>query len=754
MAGNNSNNLDLSDISNEDQDTLAQRICTFYKNDSTTKNSLSYKWERNSLMLDGKHWLTFESDTATGGMWKRLRVSSRNEYIPRPVTNYLFDIYQTLKSYLIKQKPRSVVKPNTQQHKDKAAAKIATMILEGNWVKLKEQYNYETAAANLLTYGTVFKKSYWDTSSQSTVKVPRMIQQPITDPLTSAIMGMQEVIATDPATGDELFDELPLGDLATTILEPYRFTLDPLAMHLHEARWVLEYSIQSLDWIKETYSKDPETSPGYTGRADEVKEETDLNGSLRRWYQLRTTSGTRDGSLVGSSGVASSDSMIENAAVVKEYYERPSFKFPKGRLVVVAGNICLYAGDSPYEGDEAGDWHPYSECRWEIVPGRFWGKSPLDDAVEIQKQINSIDSAIILTRKTMAMPQKLIPMGSGISPGTFSGRPGQEVYYRPDGGAAPTTVPAAGVHESVFKEREQRLSDMKDISGAIDILRGDRPPGVNAASALNMLYEVGTGKIYPVLDRWKMFIEEDQKKQLKLVATKYKEPRPQFIKMLKSLNTELSDLEINQFLGTDLHDNYNVRIEANSNIPKLESARDARKMELAQMGVLQLDNPLNRSQFLQDMGIDGYDTDVGPDQKRAQWENDMLDNLPQAPGQHPIVLAIDNHELHIMEHSNRMKAPAFISMDSSVQQAYMQHIQQHEQFQAMALQAQMMNEHAMRPPEGASAPKQNDSAQRPGNPGGSPQHQSAATRTGPPAAVKQAVAGADILNASTIGAQG
>src|SRR6202000_17980 len=115
------------------------------------------------------------------------------------------------------------------------------------------------------------------------------------------------------------------------------------------------------------------------------------------------------------------------------------------------------------------------------------------------------------------------------------------------------------------------------------------------------LYEVGTGKLFPILDRWKMFVEQDQKKQLRLIGQKYKEPRPDFIRMLKSRNEDLVESDINKFIGADLYDNYNVIVEAGSNIPKLQAAKQAVLMELAQMGMLNLQNPENRVQFQQDM---------------------------------------------------------------------------------------------------------------------------------------------------------
>lgn len=737
----NNIDLDLSKVSNEDVEELASKINTFYLGESSTKSQLAWHWERAQMMLDGNQWLVYDGNRGTGGQWNRLQVSDNNNYIPRPVTNYMYSIYQTLKSYLIKNKPRSTVHPNTQDYKDKSACKIANLCLEANWTRLKEQYNYETAASVILTYGTVFKKSYWDTSSLSMVKVPRMRTEPILDPMTGQQTGETEVQDTDPITHDPLFDELPLGDVNTYILEPYRMTLDPLAMHLHDARWVMEYTIQPLEWIRETFDKEGD---GYTGLASLVEEEKALNGSLQRWFKLRTSSGMRNEVARGLVSSGTAETYLQNSAIVKEYYERPTANYPKGRMIVVAGDKCVYAGESPYQGPEQGDWHPYSECRWELVPGRFWGKSPLDDAAEIQKRINTIDSTVILTRKTSAIPQKLIPHSAGIAPGSWTGRSGQLIYFRDGGGAKPEILPSSGVDQSVFAERAQCVSDLKEITGAIDILKGDRPPGVNAASALNLLYEVGTGKLYPILERWKMFVEQDQKKQLRLIAQKYKEPRPEWIRLLKSKNSELSEEDINQFIGADLNDNWNVVVEAGSNIPKLQAAKQGMLVELAQMGMLNLQDPGNRVQFQQDMGIAGYDADIEPDRKRAEWENDILDNIQYTPDNRAIVLVIDNHQEHLSVHQTRMKSPNFMALPLAVQQAYMRHIKEHEQYQAQALHAQMLQQQAMTPVGAPQAAPKGQASQPAGIQGG---HGKGLTKD-----MKSAVmGGSDVLTPAALG---
>jgi hypothetical protein len=673
------NNLDISAIDDNDHDQLAACIEGFYKQDSTVKTRLSYGWSRNHMMLDGDQWIVWDGQAETGGIWRRLSVSKGNEYIPRPVTNYLFDDYQTLKSYLIKNKPRSSVRPNSRRYKDKKGAAIAELILECNYEALQEQNNYEYAASCLLVYGTVFKKDYWDPSTITMAHIPKMEQLPDG--------GQQQ--AVDPLTGEPQYEDIPLGDVNTDVVEPYRICLDPQATDLHKAKWIMEYSIQTLDWIKETYGKEGD---GYTGKVEEVKEERNLTGSLHRFYRLKNSSGMKGwptAELGSSSG--GEENSLTNSAVVKEYYERPSLKHPRGRMVVVAASKVLYAGESPYSGTELGDWHPYSECRWELVPGRFWGKSPLDALTEIQKQINSIDATVILARKTMAVPQRLIPAGSGVAPGQWTGRPGQEIVYRTSDGAKPETIPAAGVDITVFEERKQRREDMKAISGAIDILKGDRPPGVTAASALNLLYEVGTGKLFPIMDRWKKFIENSQKKQLKIIANKYKEPRPAFIARLKAKSDDIfCGWDLDKFIGSDLYDNCNVIVEAGSNIPKLQAAKQAQLMEAAQVGVLALDQPENRAEFNRQMGITGFDYDINPDKERAEWENDLLEDSLLSPDNQPIVLVFDDHAVHKQVLERRMKEPSFLELPHQVQQAFLMHHQQHEQMEQMAQQQQML----------------------------------------------------------------
>lgn len=685
----------LNIFEEEDPEKLAKAIEGYFTKDTNSKQALSFHWQRNQLMVDGQQWIYYDRQSSSGtGTWRPVPTTSSNEWVPRPVTNYMFDSYQTLKSYLVQNRPQISVEPNTQLWSDKEAAKLSTIVSEATWVRLKENQNYEYAASCGVMYGTVFKKDYWDPNTIQMAEIPK------------ADMGL----APTPEDPSDIIS-IPVGDVNTTIVEPFRLALDPLCTDLHTARWVLEYSIQPLSWVKTNYGKSGE---GYTGAALELEPDTKLNSSLERFTRLKNSSGIPN----SYAGAADDSSTVPpDSVILKEYYEKPTQKSPRGRMIIVAGGKTLYINESPYIGDDSGDWHPYSEFRWEIVPGRFWGKSPLDSVAELNKRINSIDSSVILSRKTMASPQWVASKDAGINPGSITGKPGQVHLKR--AGSELTKMPGVGMDSSVFKEREQSKNDIDLISGAMNILKGDKPGSITAASALEMLFEVGLGKLRPSLDRWKWFIESSQRKQLKLIHQNYKEKRPAFIKLLRSKNKELSDDAINSFLGENLDDNISVIIEAGSHIPKLQSSQRALLLEMAGRGVLNLEDPTNRSEFNKRFGLVGFDSDVGPDVARASWENDLIEQILQSADNRPFVLMDENHDIHLRSHWDRVKSPKFKNMPPEVQNEYMQHINEHNAMKAQLMQQQLVTQAMSGMPQPQPGQGQQQHQELPGKTGSS-----------------------------------
>jgi hypothetical protein len=147
------------------------------------------------------------------------------------------------------------------------------------------------------------------------------------------------------------------------------------------------------------------------------------------------------------------------------------------------------------------------------------------------------------------------------------------------------------------------------------------------------------------------------------------------------------------------------------------AAEHAKLQELAAMGVLNLENPANRAEFLERFGIIGFDSDYSKDAKRGEWENDMLDDLPFSPDNKPVMLVTDNHDIHIAVHEERTKEPSFMQLPIEVQQAYFAHIQEHQDAKAQAEQMQMMQAAMMgMPPQQQPNPMQQQEPIRKGSP--------------------------------------
>ena len=726
--------LDLQDIKNQDKDIdeVATKIETYYKQDVADKLLRAYTWDEAIRFYDGDHHIEYNVSTNS---FQQVSITRNNDFIPRPTTNYILPVVRTIVSQLTKQKPEAIVRPNSKDPRDIASAKLADLVLDVKNEELREdEKNQEKAYWGTIT-GTVFKKIFWDESGTKTIKLPQygMVTENVTDEMGQPVQQMNELkqpimdVMGQPAYQTRQVEkqigekEYPIGDVNSAVIPPFNIAFHLSARSPLDFEWIMEYSIQKLDWIKRTYNKDK--GQGYTGKAEEVTEEKDLSVVMQLEYRLRTLTGRRSGGhyATGSAGYID----IKNSAILKEYYQKPNSEYPNGRMCIVANGKTLYDGDNPYYVEGVDDsWNPYVEWRFEIVPGRAWGKGLVEELIPTNRRINAIDSLIILNRRTMAIGQWLLPDGCGVPNGYINGRPGLNIPYRPVGanGAKPEKVQGIPLPQQVYQERDQAILDIKRIGMTQDVLEGTNPMGVKTAYQLRQLQENAVASLSATFQRWEKSFEREETKKLLLISKKYKEPRENFGKKLKALNKDITDIDIEMFMGEDLRDNVNVRIEPGSSIPRSKAAEDALLSEMVQSKVLDvINNPVNKREFMDKLGIKGFDYQSSPDVKRAQWENSIIEagdmknmivqqpqQIPQTPqidpttGQpmidgmgQPImtgggmtlpqtVLELDDHETHIIIHSARMKDP---NITEEIRQKYLQHIEEHLQFLKTGTQA-------------------------------------------------------------------
>ena len=96
----------------------------------------------------------------------------------------------------------------------------------------------------------------------------------------------------------------------------------------------------------------------------------------------------------------------KDCALVIEKYEKPSIKYPNGRLIIIAGNNLIYLGELPYINKVNADrGFPFIRQRCLPVPNSFWGISVIDRCIPIQRSFNAVKNRKheFLNRVTMGI---------------------------------------------------------------------------------------------------------------------------------------------------------------------------------------------------------------------------------------------------------------------------------------------------------------------------------------------------------------
>lgn len=124
--------------------------------------------------------------------------------------------------------------------------------------------------------------------------------------------------------------------------------------------------------------------------------------------------------------------------------------------------------------------------------GRFYPKGELDDVIPIQRDINRSDAMIARALELTADPPVVTNIDSRLQVDKSSVEGGEII--RIARGARLDYLQPQGVAESHFVRRAARRQDVQIIAGTPDSLQGQRPVGVEAASAIRQLTETAASR--------------------------------------------------------------------------------------------------------------------------------------------------------------------------------------------------------------------------------------------------------------------
>lgn len=589
-----------------------------FKRRQHERKTFEAQWELNMNFLMGNQYCGIAYNGEIQDYEKQFYWQEHEVY------NHIAPVVERRLAKLQRVRPAMTVVPSSGDEKDVKTAKISKKIVNSIYNKL----NISSVIAEVTKWseicGTGFYKVVWNPAKGSVLARDEKNRPLLT--------GEVEVCAVSPF---EVYPE----SVNCSDIESSRSIIHAKAFHVDEIknRWGVDVdgetlNIFSLDGVSRNLG-----GLGFNANANKI------------------ISSTRD-----------------NYAVVIEKYEAPSVKFPNGRLIIVAGNKLLHVGELPYiNGEDGRRTFPFIMQRAIEQVGSFWGTSVIERLIPLQRSYNAIKNRKHEFLNRLSMGILTVEDGSVDTDNLEEEGlcPGKVLVYR-QGSNAPRYMQNTSVPLDFSYEEARLLNEFTVVSGTSDILNDSTLKTNVSGTALQLLIEQDDSRISVTAEN----VREGIRKMSQHVLRLYK----QFASLPKLMKIvgDNGELEIIYFSSSDITSD-DVIFETENEINESLAQRRSMVFDLLNAGLLQDENGKlsnrMRVKALELLGFGVWENAQDINEihtKRASKENAML-----LEGKMPEPTELDNHEIHISEHT------AFIlsgDYSEKQQKSMIEHIRMHK----------------------------------------------------------------------------
>ncbi len=605
---------------------------------NTNRNSRHWvravQWVENFLFSLGRHYvddiLISRLSRDSDGTQSIVQEASNN--IPRPVNDLLGRYIETNIALLTENKPIPRIEASSGNAEDEDAAKLSELTMDFMWESLDLPQKHREIARLILHCGVAWMEIIYDET------VPRRITVPETETSKTTMapgVGAGQIQLPVPSETDQhdergrpvYTDQVEYGDITAKIISPFE-------MHLPINHW---WDDESMGWVmREYYTSSDMLQDKYEHRKGlrltkrdgwnlkALKDAGNTNvKNLPIWWWERIADIVEG---PGPSLYVGTPETWEGYTTVRVFDRKPNTKWPRGRTIITVGDQVLY--DSPVKrGARAYDprwptrWHPYIRFRWEAQAGSMYGRSLVSKLLPKLKRVNAIDTTMIMWRRTVPMAGWLIPKGAQPIEDQWLGQIGNIWGWDPrrTAGAKPEPIYPPPYPAACAEERQQQIQEMEAIAGTEEILRGQRPAGVNSAAMIDILRKQALAGRSSILQEWDEALQKEGSIILQ-ETIKHIRNDERYAQRLRVLaRDKVSTLAIRSFSGSDLSDNVIVKIDTASMALSSKEARQAKAIEMVQYasGLANME-PLLKAKVLEEIGYEDTLIPSGPDVERCK----------------------------------------------------------------------------------------------------------------------------------------
>lgn len=572
--------------------------------------------------------------------------------------------------------------PATLEPEDIATADVGERVREVIYTEAQIDEKEQEIAGWLIATGNVFLIPHYDMDTQhgqafvqfqncpaceTTLKPEELSENEDGKPTCPDCGGTDLQPAMSPEN-EEMGDEYPIGAIQCDVLNPFEIRLDHRIRNVRDLKRFVQIKRFDLDEAKEITGWE-DLSPDSAG------------DDLGQYYLdviSHITSGFAAGPGFlgdGGSGAPSKQPKITRYRL----YELPSKKYPEGLLVDRWGFAAEHvSAASPLKtvygaGVKKGQkFLPLVHIGGDLVPGRIWRKTKLDDIAALQVYRNIVEANIRLSVQRMGNPAWLIPKGCGLD--VVTGEPGQLMPYQPLslGGTTPikperiaaelnNLAPLIGLLNEIDQSIEK-------LAGSFGVQSGSPPPGVTAASALAYLGEQSNKSVSTLVSSWAKGFREFEKMALELARQHWDEDR------IRTIMGKNRKWQVAKFTKADLQGDVNLVIDYAGMFPKSMAAERATIAQLIQLQVVSPADKETQTQILKKFGeldlLGAADEDINDAVKE---QDKFMEDPTFLPFVRPFV---DNSSIHLMQHIAHAKTDEFRELPQERQDAFIEHIKE------------------------------------------------------------------------------
>ena len=442
-------------------------VQNFVKKGLDIRKTYEITWYRNMAYFLGYQYLEYEPERGT------LRVPPAPPWRVRHVDNHIQPNALHTASKLTEN--GVIYIPVSESESDDAmyAVRIAKKILKH--IQQRNKYRTQDYTLKLLSYiyGMSYRDLLWDFEAG-------------------------DIVATVPSKhGIDQF--IYTGDVQTLVRSPFEVVWEEGATGIDDSNIVATLTVKDLEYIRKAYPKTGEfVQPENISGASSMEK---LLMSLMRKHYV----------------AGSSESKTENdnpkhkhkqgKAVIKQLREKPTARFPRGRMLTVANGILLDRSELPFEFMWKERVLGLKQYDFIELKERFPGESPVNIQIPIQDRINLLSSQIAEILNEMAKPKWLVPKQSQVSQTSIDNETGEIIeYFAMPGVAEPHPIQGAAPDQAFYAELDNNKRSLEAAGMMSDTSKGLKVRGVDSKILAEYLAEQDKTVYRPVTLR---FEEQD-----------------------------------------------------------------------------------------------------------------------------------------------------------------------------------------------------------------------------------------------------